>query len=183
MRAQWYMSVAHQTMEKAGLLHHLRVANQEDIVVGGWPCSLSLPVKQFKHVGINLELDDNEFKYLYSTKENGKERVNQVSLLRKLSQWIKTEPFDPLGYGVRNHAEEEIGKRMLNMTYGYGHDEDGLLLALQELDNGKFTMASALEKIPYDRKNKFTHLKISDLYNDETLRGDFPFALTMHDDA
>jgi len=157
---------AFQTLEKEGLLQHVRVSNQEDFVPAGWPCSLSFPPRAYKHVGINLQLDDKTCEFNYPTKTNGLKRSWDTSFLRKLGVFFgKGGAFGPMGYILKYHGESVINDRMLDMS---GRAEPYY--------TPNVVLASEVTK-PYSKTNVFEQLTVDDLYNDESLHGNFPYAL------
>jgi hypothetical protein len=142
------------------LLQHLRVANNEDFVVGGWPFALSFPPKLYKHVGMNLELFHDKFDIMYPKPDNVLQRVFRVSLLRKLIEFLVKLGFKDIGsYVLGFHGENLINDRL------YTHRGPKDVILADQI------------KQPYNSKNVLAEMTIDDLYNDKTLVGDFSFAL------
>jgi len=92
---------AFKMLEKAGKLQHIRVSNENDIV----PVLVAMP--DFRHVGINLHLDD--------TKDYALEYQGKRSL------WWQWTPFFPWLANLSNHGLEEYDTRFKKVKTAIRH--------------------------------------------------------------
>jgi len=75
---------AFEELEKEGLLRHLRINNEEDLVPATPPFSLGFRRRYFKHVGINLRLKKKGFEMIHSSKGRGLKNALKNSILKPL---------------------------------------------------------------------------------------------------